>query len=307
MSNTSNLPNLIKEKPVLEQKSYYRLERKLFWPLESKRQGEGGLRMRGNFKKSYANKPLISVVTVVYNGQENLEQTINSVLDQTYDNVEYIIIDGGSKDKTLEIIQKYDDKIDYWVSEPDGGIYMAMNKAASLATGDYIAFLNADDWYNNNTVELVVTSIGDNDIDYIYGNTDIYEENTFLSTSREKLKQYKFNTPFGHQSLFVKVKYLLSEPFNTKYKVLADYNFMLGLIIKNLSYKYIDQSIVNYRTGGISSTANLSKEKFRIFYTHFGFVRAVYSYMLIINHPLIKPINTLIHTFRYILKLSVSR
>ena len=137
---------LTKEKPILNQKPEYKLIPKLFLPENSERKTEGGLRMQGYYKKSYKDKPLISVVTVVYNGEKYLDQTIKSVLNQGYDNVEYIVIDGDSRDSTVDIIRKYEEHIDYWVSEPDAGIYDAMNKGASLCSGKYIAFLNADDW-----------------------------------------------------------------------------------------------------------------------------------------------------------------
>ena len=115
------------------------------------RMGEGGLRMQGYLKKAYEHKPLISIVTVVLNDAKHLEQAIKSVLGQTYDNIEYLIIDGGSTDGTLDIIRKHEKAIDYWVSEPDSGIYDAMNKGVSLATGDLIALLNSDDWYETKT------------------------------------------------------------------------------------------------------------------------------------------------------------
>jgi len=149
-SNYSTTSLLIKEKPILEQKLEYKIEAKLFLSPTPERKGEGGLRIKGYYKKSYEKKPLISVVTVVYNGEKHLEQTIKSVLDQGYDNIEYIIIDGGSTDGTLEIIKKYEDAIDYWVSESDGGIYDAMNKAISLATGEWINFMNSgDDFFSD--------------------------------------------------------------------------------------------------------------------------------------------------------------
>jgi len=279
-----------------------KLKQQLFLPAENRRLGEGGLRMKDFFKGSLKDKPLISIVTIVYNGKENLEQTISSVLNQSYDNIEYIIIDGGSQDGTIDIIKKYDDKIDYWVSEPDAGVYSAMNKGASLCRGKYISFLNADDWYNNDTIELVVQSLNKHDVDYLFGNTDLFDGNKFLYTDKERLAQYKFNTPFGHQSLFVRLQYFLSEPFNTKYKILADYNFMLGLITKELPFSYLNKSIVNYRIGGLSSTANATKEKFDIVYKHFGILRAIYSYLIVTNNPIIKPINTIINKIRSIKK-----
>ncbi|MFA6189048.1 MAG: glycosyltransferase family 2 protein [Sulfuricurvum sp.] len=288
--------------PYLEQKPEYKLSRRLFWPAHEKRQGEGGLRTKGYFKNSYDNKPLMSVVTVVYNGQENLEQTINSVLDQSYDNIEYIIIDGRSTDGTCDIIKKYEDKIDYWVSEPDGGIYNAMNKGASLCSGAYISFLNADDWYNPDSIELVVNAISAHHPDYVFGNVDIYYDNTLHSTLKKQFEQYKFNTPFGHPALFVQTHHLLTAPFNTDYKVIADYDFILELIAKKLNYYYLDKPLTNFRLGGASSSANLSREKFKLYYSRFGLIRAIYSYLLATHSPLIKPINKTIHLFRNLSK-----
>ncbi len=106
---------------------------------------QGGLRTKGLFKDANPTRPLLSIVTVVYNGEKYLEQTIQSVINQSYENLEYIIIDGGSTDRTLEIIAKYNDYINYWISEPDTGIYNAMNKGTKLATGSHILHLNADD------------------------------------------------------------------------------------------------------------------------------------------------------------------
>ena len=98
-------------------------------------------------------RPLVSVVTVVFNGEKYLEETIQSVINQTYDNVEYTLIDGGSTDGTVDIIRKYEDKIAYWISEPDNGIFDAMNKGADKATGEYIYYLNAGDvFYSRNTL-----------------------------------------------------------------------------------------------------------------------------------------------------------
>jgi glycosyltransferase involved in cell wall biosynthesis len=124
----------------------------------------GGLRIQGQIKK-----PLLSVVTVVYNGQAFIEHTIQSVLQQEFSDFEYIIIDGGSTDETINIIKKYEDKIDYWISEPDNGIYDAMNKAVKIAKGQWLNFLNAGDRFVNNSVlkESFAQKISDK-IDLIY-------------------------------------------------------------------------------------------------------------------------------------------
>jgi len=277
---------LTKEKPLLKQKPEYKLEPKLFLPLDLERKGEGGLRTKGYFKKSYDNKPLISVVTVVYNGEKHLEQTINSVLEQGYDNVEYIIIDGGSTDGTLEIIKKYEDQIDYWVSEPDSGIYDAMNKGISLCTGDYIAFLNADDWYTRDGIENIVSSVSEGSVSYVFANVDMYnEKNEFSYTMTLRRKSYRIVMPFGHPALFVKKDILFSIPFDQQYNIASDYDFICKLIKKKLPSIYLDKSIVNFREGGVSSTADKDKELFKIRFKHFGIFVASYSYILNTQQP----------------------
>jgi len=118
---------------------------------------EGGLRTQGIYKKSSKSRPLVSIVTVVYNGEKYLEQTIRSVINQRYDNIEYIIIDGGSTDGTLDIVEKHEKMIDYWISEPDEGIFDAMNKGIKICRGELIGLINADDYYAPNAIERVVS------------------------------------------------------------------------------------------------------------------------------------------------------
>lgn len=120
---------------------------------------EGGLRLKDFHKRNTPGKPLISIITIVYNDEKHLERAIQSVLDQSYDNLEYIIIDGKSTDGTLDVIKKYEDRIDYWVSEPDQGISDAMNKGIRLSSGDIIAHLHADDYYADASVISSVQNV----------------------------------------------------------------------------------------------------------------------------------------------------
>ena len=141
---------LTREKPEIVNNSEDKFESVLFLSEGKERKSEGGLRTKGYYKKSYEDKPLISIITVVYNGEKYLEETILSVINQTYDNVEYIIIDGGSTDGTIDIIKKYNDNIDYWVSEKDRNMYDGINKGLKIASGDIVASLNSDDFYADN-------------------------------------------------------------------------------------------------------------------------------------------------------------
>ena len=148
---------LTREQPVIENKTEDKFESMLFLPEGEGLQGEGGLRTQGYFKKSDTEKPLITIITVVFNGEKFLEETIQSVINQTYDYVEYIIIDGGSTDGTLDFIKKYEHAIDYWVSERDEGISDAFNKGVGLASGRYINFQgDGDGFYTHNSLQTVL-------------------------------------------------------------------------------------------------------------------------------------------------------
>jgi len=153
--NYSTTRLIIKDKSKNQNNHKHELETTLFLSESEERQGEGGLRTQGYFKMSYDKKPLVSIVTVVFNGEAYLEETIQSVINQTYDNVEYIIIDGGSTDGTLEIIKKYENQIDYWVSEKDTGMYNALNKGFSCAQGEYLGWINSDDTLFTNALQDV--------------------------------------------------------------------------------------------------------------------------------------------------------
>ena len=129
----------------------------------------GGLRLKNIFKKK-KNHFLISIITVVFNGEKYLEETIKSVINQTNKNFEYIIVDGGSTDRTLDIIKKYDQQIDYWISQEDKGIYDAFNKGLKLVSGDVIGIVNSDDTYNNECFEIVKNYFKKNDnLDFLFG------------------------------------------------------------------------------------------------------------------------------------------
>ncbi len=173
--------------------------------------------------------PKITVVTVCFNAAKTLEKTIQSVINQTYNNIEYIIIDGASTDGTLDIIKKYEDRISYWKSEPDKGIYDAMNKGIKLATGDYIAFMNAGDkYYDNNVVADIFynCSFGNNCV--VYGKWYNKRKKTVrLKQPRPFWEHTGFrNMGFSHQATFVSTSYAKKRMFDLNYKLVADYNMI---------------------------------------------------------------------------------
>lgn len=202
-------------------------------------------------------RPLISVITVSFNAVKTIEQTILSVINQTYPNVEYIIIDGGSTDGTLDVIKKYQDKIAYWVSEPDRGIYDAMNKGIAKAKGDIIGIINADDWYELDAIESVVNHLNkskDNSI--YYGRLNMRQGNKILYASDvpQKLNGLKKGMVISHPTVFVsKNIYQKEGGFSTDYKIASDWDFILRMYLKGYVFIPIDRVIANFNIGGVSS------------------------------------------------------
>ena len=179
-------------------------------------------------------KNIISVITVCYNAKSNLEKTILSVLNQTYSNIEYIIIDGGSTDGTIDIIKRYDDKITYWQSEPDNGIYDAMNKAVNLITGDWIYFLGADDLIYDCLGEIVPLLTKDT---IVYGNVLYRKSNNKYGGKFNSFKLISKNIP--HQALFYPASVFEIYKFNLKYKLYADYYLNLQCW-KDIKFKFFN-------------------------------------------------------------------
>ncbi len=215
---------------------------------------EGGLRTHGLFKQGSDQEPLVTVITVVYNGARFLEETIKSVLEQTYDNVEYIVIDGGSKDNTLDLIRKYEDAIDYWVSEPDSGIYDAMNKGIELASGDWISFMNVEDcFYNADTLSKVFNQPKIlMDYDVVYGDHQVIYPHKKRIAKAGKIKNFWKGSQFCHQSAFVKRFHYKKNKFNVSRKIAADFEFFYKAYKSGLKMKYMPIVVSNYSAGGLS-------------------------------------------------------
>lgn len=197
--------------------------------------------------------PKVSVVTVTYNAEQYLEQTIKSVLEQDYQNIEYIIIDGGSSDKTVELIKKYEEFLAHWVSEPDSGIYDAMNKGITVASGEWINFMNAgDSFVLNSTISDVINEI-EPKTDFIAG--DIFyitKENKKEYRSYKEI-YYPLNNMFCyHQTLFTKTIIMKKIPFSLEFSIAADYNFLLKCFFENYNFQFVNFPIANFLGGGIS-------------------------------------------------------
>ena len=204
--------------------------------------------------------PIISIVTVVFNGKLSIEDTILSVINQTYNNKEYIIIDGGSSDGTIDIITRYERDISYWVSEPDKGIYDAMNKAIEKSKGDYILFMNSGDKiHDTHTLESIFAIETEGDI--IYGDTFLHDGEIRLAKSKNANK-LKYGMPFCHQSVLVNSALLKNRRFNLKYTLASDYDFFLSLYSeRKYKFKKLDIPISIYDNNGASMSLHAIKEQ----------------------------------------------
>lgn len=199
---------------------------------------------------------LCTIVTVCYNAQSCIEQTIKSVLSQKRDLFEYIIIDGKSKDATMAIIDKYKDEIDIVVSEPDRGIYDAMNKAINLAHGKYINFMNAGDCFVNNSVlEDVSNSIKGKVADVVFGNEVIKLDGIYYeieTTPFYDSPHIKHSMGFNHQCTFVRTAMARQYPFDLQYRLAADYNMIMTIYRNNGIFLKVSQPIAYFDTNGVS-------------------------------------------------------
>ncbi|MDH5299872.1 MAG: glycosyltransferase [Gammaproteobacteria bacterium] len=195
--------------------------------------------------------PLVSIVTVVLNGEAHLEQCINSVLAQTYPNIQYVIIDGGSTDGTLDIIRKYADKIAYWSSEPDKGISDAFNKGIAQCKGEIVGMINADDWFENDAVESVVAAMPKFDI--VYGLTEFWKKNQSEGVWFPDHSKLRDEMSLNHSSTFIRrLLYARFGGFDVNRKFAMDYDLLLRLLTNGAMFSFLNKKISNMRLDGVS-------------------------------------------------------
>lgn len=222
---------------------------------------EGGLRLNGKFKKNKKNRPLVSIITTNLNSKD-LEKTINSVKKLKYNNIEYIIIDGGSKKKSINILKRNNRFIDYWISEKDKGIWNGYNKGYRLATGSYVGVLPSDDIMYPKAINYLVKYIKKYPkVDFIVG--AVKKNKIYAGFDKNKIK-YKFNLlPSFAIGFFIKTKSLLKVGLlNEKYKYCADYDLLYRMIVKykfNGIYTRKDEVFGRFKLGGYSSKAGFLK------------------------------------------------
>lgn len=225
---------------------------------------------------------MISIITINYNNKVGLENTIKSVVEQTYSDYEHIVIDGDSTDGSKDIVLNFKDRLSYYISEPDTGVYQAMNKGIRKAVGDYLLFLNSGDTFFHKDVLSSVSEILTDGLDIYYGNLN------FIDTTEQIVKQYPehltfgffYKTSLGHPASFIKKSLFESTSYyNETNKIVSDWEFFMLAICKyDATYRHMDVVVSNFETNGMSSTAEnrerILRERKQVLNDHFPFLMA---------------------------------
>jgi len=233
------------------------------------------------------NSPLFSIITVCRNSEKTIERTIQSVLSQTFKDFEYIVVDGASTDGTMDIIRKYSSDISTIISEPDEGIYFAMNKGLSKVRGKIVGIINSDDWYEMNTLQLVSQEFDDSDGNTVFHGLCKYhvngKEDKILSYHHDVLP----NMNISHPSTFIpSTIYGEFGNFDTNFRIAADYELLLRFYKKGVEFSRIERVLANFSSGGISESKKTKYEVLQIRH----------------KHGLISNGKKIFHTFRYRLR-----
>ncbi|WP_072546504.1 glycosyltransferase family 2 protein [Mediterranea massiliensis] len=241
--------------------------------------------------------PKFSVITVCYNAEATLEDTIQSVISQTYHHVEYIIVDGASKDRTMDIVNRYRERISVVVSEPDKGLYDAMNKGIRLATGDYLCFLNAgDSFHEDDTLQQMVHSIHGTLLpDVLYGETELVDhEGHFLRMRRlqapEHLtwKSFRQGMLVCHQAFFARRDLVM--PYDLRYRFSADFDWCIKIMKQSKVLHNTHLTLIDYLSEGMTTRNHKAslKERFRIMVRHYGWASTVAFHLWFVLRLLLK-------------------
>lgn len=212
------------------------------------------------------NKPKVSIVTVCYNAANEIKRTMDSVLSQTSNEYEYIIVDGASADETCDLVKSYKNKFEmknitfHFISEPDSGIYDAMNKSLKHCSGDWVVFMNAGDYfYSNNTICSILLSDYDSNTSVLYGGVvkvDL-KSNLTAKEAPSDIENILKAMPFCHQSSFVRLSEICNRGFDLNFKIAADYDLFLDLYLQGKVFSKLNIYVSYFELGGISSMNKL--------------------------------------------------
>ena len=228
---------------------------------------------------------VLSIITICYNDKNGLELTIKSVAEQWVADVEYIVIDGGSHDGTLEIIKNYEKYIAYWVSEPDRGIYDAMNKGVGCSHGQWIWFLNAGDYLEPGAIEAVLREIRslENGVGGFYGKMRMFGPDIDYVIDKRNLQNNKQMVTFSHLATIVN-RCVFNEIgcFDDQLRICSDYDFFVRAVRRNVDFRYIDATLVNMRLGGVSDSPKYHIrrliERYKVDQKHYGEIKALLNF-----------------------------
>ncbi|RQP11154.1 MAG: glycosyltransferase [Parapedobacter sp.] len=231
--------------------------------------------------------PTLTVITVVYNNVRDIERTIGSVIHQTYPYIEYLIIDGGSTDGTVDVIKRYADRIAHWISEPDKGIYDAMNKGLARATGDYVLFMNSgDEIYAPDTVTEVFASAPDADI--YYGETELYnEDGQSLGLRRHAIpeqfnwRSFRYGMTISHQAIYI--RRAIAGSYDLRYRLSSDIDWIIRAAKQADKIVNTRHIVAKYLVGGLSKKRHWQslKERFQIFSKYYGLLPNLVNHVVI--------------------------
>ncbi|MBQ8673510.1 MAG: glycosyltransferase [Bacteroides sp.] len=243
-----------------------------------------------------------SIITVCRNAEETIEETLQSVITQTYHHVEYIIVDGASTDRTLSIIERYRDRIARVVSEPDKGLYDAMNKGLALATGDYVCFLNAGDGlHQDNTLQQMVHSLPPHTTtlpDVLYGETAIVNrQGHFLRMRRHKApevltwKSFRQGMLVCHQAFFVRRELAAATPYDLRYRFSADFDWCIRIMKQSHLLHNTHHTLIDYLDEGMTTRNHKAslRERFRIMVRHYGLLSTLLHHAWFVVRAVVKP------------------
>lgn len=226
--------------------------------LTGRRKGEGGLRLRGVTRESRDGSPLVTILTVCWNSVKTIETTIKSVIRQGYGNIEYVLVDAASTDGTLDVIKKYVDQIDYFVSEPDRGLYHAMNKGLELASGDYILVLNSDDWYREDCVETLVHARDHSSAHFVSALAQYVDG---AGNPRHVLRHMPFDEscrlrmPLRHETMLVSRDiYNAVGPYEESFRIIADFHLTRRIFDAGYTLFEVQEPLLFFRMEGVSHT-----------------------------------------------------
>lgn len=231
--------------------------------------------------------PTLTIITVVYNNVRDIERTLLSVINQTYPHIEYIVVDGGSDDGTMEVINRYASHIAHLVSEPDSGIYDAMNKGLAMAAGDYVLFMNSgDEIYSPDTVVQVLATAKDADI--YYGETELYDANwqsiglrRHAIPERFTWRSFRYGMNISHQAIYIRRS--IAGQYDHRYRLSADIDWVICAAKRAKKIVNTKRIVAKYLVGGMSKQRHWQslKERFSIFSKHYGLLPNIFNHIII--------------------------